>query len=250
MREFDSNIDIDYSATRRFFDQRGAKMTTVGPLSAVLYQDHDPELARQRSSFEFSRIAPSLASGVDHARILDLGCGTGRWMEALKERTASYIGLDFCPDFLVEGRRTAATLPRAERFDFEHADLSQGLPAGIASRRYDVIIVSGVLIYLNDVDVRVLIEQIAMCMAPAAVLYIREPLGTERRLTLKDHFSSDLEANYSSVYRSLQEFKDLLSELCPAGGLRLQETGSLYPAELEKRAETRQYYFLLHKQTT
>lgn len=251
MREFDQNIDLDYDATLRFFRRRGEKMDTVGALSAVLYQDREPELARQRSQHEFDRIVPKLtgagAEAVKRARILDLGCGTGRWMQALEAQVQAYVGLDFCEDFLAEARRAADALPDHGRFRFDLADLSKGLPATVAAQRYDVIIISGVLIYLNDADVRSLLGQLAGLMSTGALLYVREPLGVDRRLTLKDHFSADLDASYSSVYRSLAEFRGMLAEVARTGALDLQESTALYPDTLERRADTRQYYFLLRK---
>lgn len=255
MREFDQNIDLDYDATLRFFRRRGEKMDTVGALSAVLYQDREPELARQRSQHEFDRIVPKLtgtgagagAGTVKRARILDLGCGTGRWMQALEAQVKAYVGLDFCEDFLAEARRAADALPDRGRFRFDLADLSKGLPATVAAQRFDVILISGVLIYLNDADVRSLLGQLAGLMSTGALLYVREPLGVDRRLTLKDHFSADLDASYSSVYRSLAEFRGMLADVAGAGALDLQESAALYPDTLERRADTRQYYFLLRK---
>lgn len=58
MRVYDETIDLDYTATRRFFEQRGEKISTVGALGAVLYQDRQPDLARRRSDHEIRTIAP------------------------------------------------------------------------------------------------------------------------------------------------------------------------------------------------
>lgn len=247
MRVYDQNIELDYNATRRFFAQRGEKLSTVGPLSAVLYQDQQPDLARQRSAHEISKMAPRLAPSGRSLNILDLGCGTGRWTHALAEVTQSYVGLDFCQEFLNEATRASAALPSPARFRFEHADLSKGLPTSLKDTLFDAVIVAGVLLYLNDADTVALLGQIAQRMAPGACLYLREPLGVTHRLTLKEHFSTDLNAEYSSVYRALPEFTEVLEHIARENGLQVDESDALYPPELDNRTDTRQFYFLLTK---
>jgi SAM-dependent methyltransferase len=247
MRVYDETIDLDYTATRRFFEQRGEKISTVGALGAVLYQDRQPDLARRRSDHEIRTIAPRLRAAGSLQNILDLGCGTGRWTAAMADFTQQYIGLDFCEDFLNEASRAAASLPAPARFRYEHADLSQGLPDSVSHTQFHTVIVAGVLLYLNDADASALLVQIADRMAPGALLYIREPLGLSNRLTLKEHFSTDLDASYSSVYRAISEFETMLNDTTQRHGLVRQESGPLYPAELDNRTDTRQFYFLLRK---
>jgi SAM-dependent methyltransferase len=231
MRVYDQTIDLDYNATRRFFEQRGEKMAQVGSLGAVLYQDRQPDLARQRSG----------------QHILDLGCGTGRWTAALADIASHYVGLDFCEEFLNEARRAAPATAAGQTVRYEHADLSQGLPDSVRAMSFDSVIVAGVLLYLNDADALSLLQQIAVRMNPDGLLYIREPLGLASRLTLKEHFSDDLNAEYSSVYRSLAEFRQMLDDVAQRHGLSLSDSDGLYPPELDNRSDTRQYYFLLSK---
>lgn len=247
MRIYDESVELDYRATARFFDGRGKRMGAVGPLSAVLYQDRRPELARQRSAHELARIAPLLRQGRDALSVLDVGCGTGRWAVELAADCASFLGIDFCEDFLAEARRTTAALRQPRRFAFERVDLSQPLPAAIAAARFDTVVVAGVLIYLNDADALRLLDEVAAATAPGGRLYLREPLGVARRLTLKEHFSDELDADYSSVYRARAEFEAWIDAAAARHGLRRLDGGPLYPPELDNRAETRQFFVLLEK---
>jgi len=73
MRVYDELVELDYTATQRFFEQRGERLAEVGPLSAVLYQDHQPDLAQRRSAHEIELIAPHLRTDGHPRRILDLG---------------------------------------------------------------------------------------------------------------------------------------------------------------------------------
>jgi len=247
MRVYNEHIAIDYDATARFFAERGRRLEEVGPLCAVLYQDQKPELAEQRSAHEIATITPRLVDGRAPLAVLDVGCGTGRWATTLDDDVRSYVGLDFCPEFLDEARAATGELVRPERFSFLHADLSKGLPDAVAAGSFDTVIMAGVLLYLNDDDALRVLRQLGERLARGGRMYLREPLGLQARLTLDSHFSQDLGAEYSSVYRDRDEFTALLAVAADATGLVLRHDGQLYPGGLENRAETRQFCFILDK---
>jgi SAM-dependent methyltransferase len=247
MRVYNEHVELDYGATARFFAERGRRMEQVGPLCAVLYQDQKPELAEQRSAHEIATMMPRFVAGRAPIRVLDVGCGTGRWATTLADDAASYLGLDFCEDFLAQARGATASLARPERFAFLHADLSKGLPDAVAPGSFDTVIMAGVLLYLNDADALRVLCQLGERIAAGGRLYLREPLGLQARLTLESHFSQDLGAEYSSVYRGCEEFGALLQSAARRTGLQLRHSGELYPSGLENRAETRQFCFILDK---
>jgi 2-polyprenyl-3-methyl-5-hydroxy-6-metoxy-1,4-benzoquinol methylase len=247
MRVYDDTVELDYQATARFFEGRGKRIAEVGALSAVLYQDKQPELAEQRSAHELSRLAPLLRQGRNGLRVLDVGCGTGRWAHELASDCKQFLGIDFCQDFLDEAQRQVQSLPQPQRFAFERVDLSQPLPAVLAGQRFDTILMAGVLIYLNDADARGVLDSLAGLLAPGGLMYLREPLGITQRLTLKEHFSDELAASYSSVYRARSEFDAWVDDCALRHGLQRVAADALYPAALDNRAETRQFFTLLKK---
>ena len=247
MRVYNEHVELDYSATARFFAERGRRIEEVGPLCAVLYQDQKPELAEQRSAHEIATITPRLVSGRGPVRVLDVGCGTGRWAMTLADDAETYLGLDFCPEFLDEARSATGALAKPGRFSFAHADLSKGLPDAVAPGSFDTVVMAGVLLYLNDDDALRVLRQLGERLAPGGRIYLREPLGLTARLTLESHFSQDLGAEYSSVYRGCDEFGALLQSAAERTGLTLRHSGELYPSDLENRAETRQFCFILDK---
>ena len=247
MRAYQDPIALDYDATARFFQGRGQRMAEVGPLSAVLYQDQQPELAARRSAHELAIIAPRLTEGRGRLSVLDVGCGTGRWAATLQHAVDQFNGLDFCDDFLREAERACASLPQPQRFCFAPADLSKGLPEQVVAGSFDTVVMAGVLLYLNDEDAAQLLRQLARRLAPGGRIYLREPLGITQRLTLSSHFSDELKAEYSSVYRSVAEFKHLLVTHALSEGLTLWAHDALYPAALDNRSDTRQFYYLMDK---
>ena len=247
MRVYDQTVELDYAATAQFFAGRGKRMAEVGPLSAVLYQDKNPELALQRSTHELARVAPLLRQGRAALNVLDVGCGTGRWAQELSPDCSRYVGIDFCQDFLDEACRQVQMLPQCQRFAFERVDLSLPMPATLTAQRFDTVIMAGVLIYLNDADAQRVLDELAAMTAPGGRIYLREPLGLSHRLTLKEHFSDELSASYSSVYRSRAEFDSWVQACAQRHGFTQLAAEALYPATLDNRAETRQFFTLLQR---
>jgi hypothetical protein len=113
---------------------------------------------------------------------------------------------------------------------------------------FSCIIVSGLLIYLNDSDCLRLLETLTRLLATGGLLYIREPVALEERLTLDKYYSEELKSDYSAIYRSLDEMK-LLFDQAFAGNLVLDEDAALFPDKLEKRAQTRQHYMIFKRQS-
>ena len=70
-------IRIDDAQVKAFFDSRVKKRLPY-MINYTNYQDQHPELAVQRDVYEKSIIMP-LLSLTDNSRVLDIGCGVGRW---------------------------------------------------------------------------------------------------------------------------------------------------------------------------
>ena len=94
MRVNGEKIDIDYEKTRAFFDSREEKYTEEHPYVTTMYQDKQPHLTDARNQAEIDKILPLLELD-PNAQILDVGCGVGRWADAIPCNVAGYLGIDF-----------------------------------------------------------------------------------------------------------------------------------------------------------
>ena len=80
------------------------------------------------------------------------------------------------------------------------------------------------------------------------ILCIREPIGINERLTLKEHFSEELGDTYNAVYRTRDEIFDYLNRIFISAGYVMKEEDFLFHnTDLSNRKETAQYYFLLER---
>ena len=79
---------------------------------------------------------------------------------------------------------------------------------------FDEIIFSGVLMYINDDDIKLVFEELNRVGADDKKLFIMEPVSRMgERLTLKDFYSEGLEADYSAIYRTEEEYMELFKIL-------------------------------------
>lgn len=229
-----------------FFEERARKFNADAPLTAILYQDKHPKIAEKRDSLERDRVTPLLEL-TGGERVLDVGCGIGRWATAIAGSIATYHGIDASPS-LVELARSHC--PR-ENTHFHAIGTDDLTDAWLAEHGpFDRVICSGILIYLDDDQVAALLGALSRHMAPGAIVYVREPMGVQGRLTLSSHWSDELQAHYSAIYRSPAEIGQALAEAFPVPAYDVGAPTLLFEqADLNNRAETLQHFAIVKKKS-
>jgi SAM-dependent methyltransferase len=236
---------IDRASVVAFFEQRAKKAETLGPVRAVIYQDRHPNLAEKRDAAEKALLLPKLGlSAID--RVLDLGCGTGRWAEAIVPVAGHYHGVDVSPGLVAIAQGHFASYSNA-RFTVSGVDelsadrLGDALP-------FSRILCCGVLIYLNDDEVRKTLAALADLAATHCRLVVREPVGLENRLSIVDHFSEDMDQIYNAIYRTEGELLEMMAATLGTAGFNVAGCGDVYAeAGLNNRADTKQRWFVLER---
>lgn len=104
-------------------------------------------------------------------RVLDVGCGVGRWSSLLAARGAVVTGMDLSPTMITEARRRATENGVAERCRFVVQDLAQ-LDAG---DKFDLIVGVTVLQHILDADaLRAAIQRMSDHLAPGGRMVLLE----------------------------------------------------------------------------
>lgn len=178
---------------------------------------------KQRRLHELNFLFPKLQG----ESILDLGCGDGALINCLYHITnfKNYFAFDWSKNLLKGVNHNIQT-------KFYDCNNPQDLP------KVDTIIFAGVLPFIfEDGKVLELFDKFS-----ANNIFIRTPcnLGTSREIV--NTFSDNLQEQYSSVYRTVDEVKNLINKK-----FKLVDVSRIYPDEIESKFGTKQYYFVAEK---
>jgi 2-polyprenyl-3-methyl-5-hydroxy-6-metoxy-1,4-benzoquinol methylase len=133
-------------------------------------------------------------------RVLDIGCGVGRWSRLLASRGADVTGVDHSPTMIAQAKRRAADAGLGERCRFLVQD-SSALDAG---GQFDLVLGVTVLQHILDPDaLRSAVQRIAAHVAPAGRIVLLEAAPTQ---VAKHCDSTVFQARQRNVY--LQLFSD------------------------------------------
>ncbi|MDR6956360.1 SAM-dependent methyltransferase [Pseudomonas brassicacearum] len=237
----DKKPKIDKSLVLDFFEKRASKVNDLGPTRAVIYQDKDADLAERRDIAEKTLLLPLLEID-ESSRILDAGCGTGRWAEAIIPKCGVYVGVDVSPGLIKVATERFGTSLNA-KFEVCPVDLLTRERIGI-DQAFTHILSFGVFIYLNDDEIIEALHAYASLTESGSKIMFREPIAVENRLTLIEHFSNDMEQTYNAIYRTEEELITLITSALGESFFQ-QKKGDVYPdGTLNNRTETKQKWYL------
>lgn len=236
--------NIEHSETKNFFEKRATKYNEENPYQTTMLQDNNPELVIERNKKEVEVLKPKLHLN-EGSKVLDLACGVGRWADAIDEDISEYCGIDFSQKLIQIAKQRNVK----SNFYFYEGDLTD-LDAALSEKKdtkYNTVLIAGVLVYMNDDDLLDVITQAERRCGEKAVVCIREPMGIDERLTLKDFFSEELKENYSAIYRTRDELMKYFQTALIEKGFRVVDEGFLFDQNLNNRKETSQYYFIFER---
>lgn len=239
-RIYGDEVKIDSKEVRDFFDLRavknGSSITSVN-----LQKDH--VLAEARDLNEKSLIVPLLdLNGKE--KVLEIGCGVGRFVPAIADKINSYLGIDFSSELI--------KIATENFYEFKNAKFQVMLATDIKSDElldkppFNLIMIMGLMVYLNDDDCNNAIDEILTLIdQKSGVIYLRESISIiDKRLTLREFYSDELEANYNAIYRTEAEYLKLIDKLLK-NGFKIFRSDILLKDGLTNRSETSQRYWIL-----
>jgi len=139
MRDIQESVTRHFDVTAREFDSIYTGKGR-GRLARLL------DRALRRDMFERFRLTIEACDAAAGTSVLDVGCGTGRFMIPLAERGAHVVGIDPAPTMIDIARALVGERGLAERCEFVVSDL-----AGYqADRTFDVVLGIGLFDYLAD----------------------------------------------------------------------------------------------------
>lgn len=245
-RIYGDKFEINTSKTIELYNQRADRISQMqSPYTAVLLGDQNPEYAEKWDIDEKNRVLPFLNVKKDSS-ILDLGCGIGRWAETLIPLSGDYTGVDFSSGMIKSAEERCSELVN-ENTEFICSSIQDYIETLDSQRKFDVIIISYVCMYINDSEIEKLIDKLLQHTAKECSVYFIDTVALEKRLTLNEIYSQALKSNYSAIYRTIDELNLLYSHL-KAKGFQEISNGFMPKLNNEKAfSETDRYYTILKR---
>ncbi len=195
-RESTANVEeragIDDAIVRAYFDAVGEAASTASYMGHE--RDMPPAAMRYRFAREQRLLEPWLRPLDCGGRVLDVGCGSGRWTAYFANRFATVAGIDRSAAMIRVARDTCADRPNVE---LHECDFREDLPEG----PFELIFLGGICMYLGDADAEALLRRLASLLTAHGVIVCRE--STVRRNV------QAAEGSYQAIYRSVERYIDL-----------------------------------------
>ena len=189
--------------------------------SLPIYPKYNAPIGLRRD-YEVKYLLPKLK---DATSILDLACGDGALITRLAEKTEikELYAYDFSETLIKN-----ITNPLIKTRIYNVLKDDNPLPVT------DITICAGLLPFIfSDREVIKVFDKIK-----SQKLFLRTPCSLKNDSILVDKFSKDLNSNYASLYRTVQQVEKLLSEF-----FTVEKVVRIFPDSIESNYGTKQFYF-------
>ncbi|HLW22994.1 MAG TPA: class I SAM-dependent methyltransferase [Steroidobacteraceae bacterium] len=155
-----------------YWEDRAQRFAGIrGGLAAVCAYGM-PEFYNKAIDFEQRRALMPLLAVRPGLRVLDVGCGIGRWSRHLAKRGAIVQGIDISPTMIAQACARAALDGTAERCRFAVHDVST---LDLADERFDLVLGVTVLQHILDADaLRSTVTRLRRHLAPGGRMVLLE----------------------------------------------------------------------------
>ncbi len=231
-RILNKNINLDSSTIKQFWKER----SKIRELKGVLLGEQKDNVSQELRNDKENRLLHNFLNFSQKLNVLDIGCGIARWATNLKDLIASYHGIDQCEEYINENSDIFGN-DNYKFFCMSAANIN----TAILLPKYDLIIVTGVSVYLNDDETSSMLNILNML---GGNFYFQESISLGKsRLTLKDFYSDNLNSYYSAIYRTKDEYNDFIKKYLT--NFKVRNEGILLDNKTGARAETNAYYWFL-----
>ena len=239
-RVYGEKINIDTENTISFYNQRAKTIKTrEREYTTVLLGDKDPDFSVKWDAYEKQFILPKLKLTKEKV-ILDIGCGIGRWAEAVVGQCKEYYGVDFSSEMIAVAKENI----KKENCHFYKMSLVDALSnSKITARKYDIVLMTGVSMYINEDELKESYRLLRKLVNKDSSFYFEESVGKKERLTLNHIWSEDLKDYYGAIYRTREEYKSLIRECMKEA--EFIEEGYMNFLDKKEQSETSHWYAVL-----
>jgi SAM-dependent methyltransferase len=197
----DAEATLGQNDRSRDFWNRVAARDAKSGLAGLL--DGDPELARYRDRAErqvcFEQLAGRLSAT---SRVLEVGCGSGRWTIDLAQRYGQVVALDISAG-MIEQARERVLGAGLTNVQLSVAPMDEVELEG----QFDLIYLGSCLHYMDDAAITRGLERVAPRLAPGGVLLSRDTVSLIGKTF---HRSERYGGDDPAIYRPIAWYQDAM----------------------------------------
>ena len=236
-RIYADKIEIDNNSTKEFWENRA---NNINNLQTVLLGSDKTGIEQNTRNEHEKLIVESVVKQIQNPKILDIGCGIGRWAENLINQFDSYTGVDFSEGFIDYASKKFSDNENIKFYNNSILNLDKE----ILDSNFNFIICTGVLMYVNDTNLSKFFKTLKQMTNTCNIqnIYIQESISImDNRLTLNQFESKDLKTNYNAIYRTKQEYEEYFK----TNKFDIIKTDLLLDNKSGAREETNAQYWIL-----
>ena len=158
---------------------------------------------RFRFRGELHAVAEAIRDLGPGTSVLDLGSGVGVWAEYFAQRFSKVVAVEASPTLYEALKDRCSRYPNVTTYNRDVLSFEPGGKFG-STGGFGLVFLGGLLMYLNDRDVRALLRKLIPCLEPEALVLCRE--STIRRGV------KSLQGDYQVVYRSVEAYREILAD--------------------------------------
>jgi SAM-dependent methyltransferase len=238
-RIYGKTADIDSENVKTFWNNNAKKDSSLK--SVLLGYDFGENSAVLHNQKETKIVLDFIGS--DKKTILDIGCGIGRWAYNLKSMIKTYDGIDFSEEFIKSANNNFKDFSEIKFYCMSAVNIDEEK----LLKKYDLIIVTEVSMYINDNELEKLYGFINKLTERSSLLYIQDTTSLlDTRLTLKDFDSKELKTKYNAIYRTKSEYETYFLKYLPE--YKIKGTELLLDKNSGAREETNARYWCLKRE--
>ncbi len=203
---------LDYSKVRAYWKSAGPSM--LGPYMMDGF-GFPVGAGRFRFRCELNVVTEAIQDLGPGTSVLDLGSGVGVWTEYFAQRFAKVVAVEGSSTLYEVLKDRCSRYPNVTTHNRDVLSFEPGGKFGSAggfgptggfepAGGFGLVFLGGLLMYLNDHDVAILLRELIPCLEPGAIVLCRES-------TIR-HGVRTLQGDYQVAYRSVETYRDMFAD--------------------------------------
>lgn len=224
-------MTIDQGKIKEFWDAQAKKSKKLR-IEGIANLEEDPILLEEKVKLEYDKIINKIDLHPINSRVLDLGAGAGQWSFIFSKISKKVDAVEYSIDMLDLAIKEGS-IRNIKNVNYINSSAQEFQ----SSNKYDLIWISGLLIYLSDDDCEQLVSNCYSMLRNSGMLLLRDGTGVNHRHEIDNRYSKDLNSYYSATYRTAEEYMALFNSI----GFKLVEDEDMFQdgSRLNKWKETR-----------